>query len=314
MLLAAAFFLLFAQDAREALGPSQSSRKGPHPLVAEMRAHPAALRPELRGVHPRVFATSAELDELRVKAKGSHRAAWQRALANLRALQDAPAAPPAQERRAQNTTAINLAGAAFAYRIEGDPAYLAAARRYLEAALAYDVWGHTYSKPNVDLAAGHLLYGVGWAYDLLYHDLTPEERERCRKKLSYHARLLAAHYDLKPGRMYSYSQNHVSIPLAGLAVAAYALWDEDPQAAQWASLVRAFYSRILQTYSQDGQLLRRPGILGVHDPLADSLSGRAETLDGRGFVRSARIPECAFVCAPLRPSQRPGHFRSWRRV
>ncbi|MGH9831474.1 MAG: hypothetical protein ACRD9Y_00580 [Blastocatellia bacterium] len=51
-----------------------------------------------------------------------------------------------------------------------------AAKKYLEAAVSYDVWGYIYNKPNVDLAAGHLLYGMGWGYDLLYHDLTEAAR------------------------------------------------------------------------------------------------------------------------------------------
>ena len=38
------------------------------------------------------------------------------------------------------------------------------------------------NKPNVDLAAGHLLYGLAWGYDLLYHDLTENERARYREK------------------------------------------------------------------------------------------------------------------------------------
>src|SRR5439155_5478464 len=47
------------------------------------------------------------------------------------------------------------------------------------------------NKPNVDLAAGHLLYGLGWGYDLLYHDLSEKERTRYRDKLIKQARLMA---------------------------------------------------------------------------------------------------------------------------
>ena len=61
--------------------------------------------------------------------------------------------------------------------------YLDAARKYMDAAVSYDIWGYPNNKPNVDLAAGHLLYGLGWGYDLLYHDLTNAERTRYREKL-----------------------------------------------------------------------------------------------------------------------------------
>ena len=122
----------------------------------------------------------------------------------------------------------------------------------MDAAVSYEVWGYAYNKPNVDLAAGHLLYGLGMAFDLLYNDLTPAEREKYRNKLAKQAQLLADYYKPKPGRTYSYSQNHVFIPIAGLGVAAYALYDEVPAAPQWAALSRVIYDRVLATYSPDG--------------------------------------------------------------
>lgn len=244
---------LLAQDAREALGPRQGKAKGgPHPLQALMQAHPAPLRTELRGVHPRVFITSAGLADLKQRATTTHKAEWQQALAGLVAMKQDPAPSPAQKRRAQNTVAIGIAGAAMAYRIEGDERYLAAARKYMEAAVSYPVWGYTYSKPNVDLAAGHLLYGLGMGYDLLFDVLTEDERKRYRDKLAHQARLLAAHFAPKPGKTFSYSQNHCFIPIAGLAIAAYAIWDEVPEAAAWAAQSRAIFSRVLDVASPDG--------------------------------------------------------------
>ena len=242
-----------AQDAREALGTMQGkAMSGPHPLETLMKSHPAALRPELRGVHPRVYATAAELAEMRKRAKGSQREEWQKALARLTALREEPAPSPAQKRRAQNNTGIGIIGAALAYQIEGDPAYLEAARRYMDAAVSYPVWGYTYSKPDIDLAAGHLLYGLGAGYDLLYDALGEDERKRYRDKLVRQATILARHFTPTPGKSYSYSQNHCFIPVAGLAVAAYALWDEVPEAAGWAALSRAIFSRVLEVASPDG--------------------------------------------------------------
>jgi hypothetical protein len=242
-----------AQDALESLGTMQGKAgAGPHPLETLMKAHPAALRAELRGVHPRVYTTKAGLAALRQRAQGSERAAWQKALAGLTALRTAPAAAPAQKRRAQNNTAIGIIGAALAYQIEGDAKYLEAAKRYMDAAVSYEVWGYTYSKPDIDLAAGHLLYGLGAGYDLLYDALTEEERKRYRDKLIRQATILARHFTPKPGKSYSYSQNHCFIPIAGLAVAAYAVWDDAPEAANWAALSRAIFSRVLEVASPDG--------------------------------------------------------------
>lgn len=246
-----------AQDARESLGTMQGpAGSGPHPLETLMRAHPAALRPELRGVHPRVFTTRAGLDTLRQRARGTHRAMWQQAKAGLVAMNEEPAPSPAQKRRAQNTVAIGIVGAALAYQVDGEQRYLDAARKFMDAAVSYPVWGYSFSKPDIDLAAGHLLYGLGTGYDLLYDVLTPDERTRYRDKLVRQARILAAHFMPQPGKSYSYSQNHCFIPIAGLAVAAYAVWDDAPdvaaEAASWAALSRAIFTRVLDVASPDG--------------------------------------------------------------
>lgn len=253
LLLALLFCSGYAQDARETLGTKDGVKvKGTHPLTELMRVKNSTLKPELRGVHPRVYVTDDELATLRTRARTTHRELWQKALRNIRALKQDPPPAPAQERRAQNDVAIAIAEAALAYKIEGDQKYLAAAKKYMDAAVSYDVWGYTYNKPNIDLAAGHLLYGLGWGYDLLYNDLTQTERARYREKLTKQAQILFDYYKPKSGRSYSYSQNHVFIPMAGLAVTAYALYDETPHAPQWAALTRAIYDRVLATYSQDG--------------------------------------------------------------
>lgn len=245
---------LHAQDARELEQERTASRKlkGEHPLMELMRTRKSALRPELFGMHPRVYVTDKELAVLREYSRGSHRELWQRAIRDVRALRAAPPPPPAQVRRQQNEVGLAIAEAAFVYRIEGNKKYLDAARKYMDAAVSYDIWGYANNKPNVDLAAGHLLYGLAWGYDLLYHDLSEKERARYRDKLIKQARLLADYFKPKSGRTFAYSQNHTFIPLAGLGVAAYVLYDETPEAPAWASLTRAIYDRVLATYSQDG--------------------------------------------------------------
>lgn len=243
-----------AQDSRELEQQriASSKLKGEHPLFELMRTRKSALRPDLVGVHPRVYITDKELAELRTRARTSHRELWQQAISRVRALAADPPAPPAGQRRQQNEVGIAIAEAAFVYKIEGDKKYLDAARKYMDAAVSYDIWGYANNKPNVDLAAGHLLYGLGWGYDLLYHDLTENERTRYREKLIKQARLLADYFKPQSGKTLAYSQNHTFIPIAGLGVAAYALYDETPEAPGWASLTRAIYDRVLATYSQDG--------------------------------------------------------------
>ena len=243
-----------AQDVRELQDEKKISDriKGEHPLSVLMRTRNSTLRPDLAGVHPRVYLTSDELNVLGRKARTTHKQLWQEVLGNVRALRSEPPAPPAQKRREQNAVGIAIAEAALVYRIEGDKKYLEAAKKFMNAAVSYDIWGYANNKPNVDLAAGHLLYGLGWAYDLLYNDLSEQERSQYREKLIKQARLVAEHFKPRPGRTYTYSQNHTFIPISGLGVAAYALYGETPEAAEWAKLARAIFDRVLATYSQDG--------------------------------------------------------------
>jgi Domain of unknown function (DUF4962) len=244
---------VYSQDDQELKAEREASHKvkGEHPLVALERSKPSTLRPELVGVHPRVFVTQAEIDSLKQKAL-TQKELWQIAISRVRALTVEPAKPPAEERRAQNEVGIGIAEAAFAYKITGDRKYLDAAKKYMDAAVSYDVWGYSFNKPNVDLAAGHLLYGLGWGYDLLYNDLTTTEREKYRNKLIKQAHLMYEFFKPKSGKTYAYSQNHTFIPITGLAVAAYALVGETPEATEWAAESRAIYDRVLATYSPDG--------------------------------------------------------------
>ena len=99
-----------AQDKRELEQERTASKKlkGEHPLTELMRTRRSALRPELLGVHPRVYVTEKELGELRERARGSHHELWQRAISHVRALAGDPPPPPAEQRRQQNDVGIAI--------------------------------------------------------------------------------------------------------------------------------------------------------------------------------------------------------------
>jgi hypothetical protein len=231
--------------------PAPSDAESVRPF-AELVAHRVTLKPELEGVHPRIFVTAAGLERLRERARTTHKAQWQRVLAGLPAMKGDPPPPPGpQARRSQNEVAFAIAGASLAYAVEQKPELLEAARRWTLAAIDYEPWGYTYSKPNVDLAAGHLLYAIGWAYDLLYHDLTVAERGRIRASLERHAALVFEFFTPR-GERFAFTQNHDFIPNSGLAVAALALMGESKDAPRWAALARAHLHRTLHLLSPDG--------------------------------------------------------------
>src|SRR6266850_148595 len=230
---------------------SIAARGDQPPAFAELLATPVHLKAQLEGVHPRVFVTEEELQALRVRARTTHRQEWSRVISNLAALKSGPPGPPGpQERRAQNTIAYAISEVSFAYAIEKKPEYLDAARRWIFAAIDYEPWGYTYNLPNVDLAAAHLLYAVGWSYDLLYHDLTEAERQRIRSSLERHADLVYEHFASK--KTLSFTQNHDFITTSGLGIAALALFGESPSAPKWAALARAHEHRAGQLLSPDG--------------------------------------------------------------
>lgn len=247
------FSSAFTQDKQELEAERRASLKlkGEHPLINLMKTKNSSLKKELEGVHPRVFLTQAEIDKLKDKTK-TQKELWQTAISSVRALTIEPPPPPAEERRAQNEVGIGIPEAALAFKITGDKKYLSAAKKYMDAAVSYNVWGYSYNKPDTDLAAGHLLYGLGWGYDLLYNDLTPAERDKYKTKLIRQAKLMYDFFKPKSGKSYAYSQNHTFIPITGLAIAAYALEGETPDAKEWAALSRAIYDRVLATYSDDG--------------------------------------------------------------
>jgi len=250
MILASSLFVVVAPIL--ALGASTSAEA--IPAFADLLSHPVHLEPELVGVHPRVFVTAAELEALRTRARTTHREEWQKVLASLPALKGDPPPPPGpQERRSQNNVAHAIAGVSLAWAVEKKPEMLAAAKKWTLAAAAYEPWGYTYNKPNVDLAAGHLLYAIGWAYDLLYSELTPDERVRIRTSLERHAALVYEYFTPGPKRTrFEFTQNHDFIPTAGLAVAALALLGESKDAEKWAAAAYAHHHRANQLLSPDG--------------------------------------------------------------
>ncbi len=242
---------------------SARAKDAPVTPFEELLRRPARLHPELQGKHPRVFFDAASLETVRARARGSDRGLWRAAAGNVRALKLSPPEPgsPMLDRSgveqeegdlSQYEIAYILAEVTYAYSVEQDPRLLEAAKRWLLTVIKYDPWGYTFRTPNVDLPPAHLLYAVGFAYDALYQRLTAEERAAVRGKLARQARFMYDYFKYKPKKKYAFAQNHTFIPMTGLAVAAFALMGEEPEAEQWAQLARAVYDRVLLTFDADG--------------------------------------------------------------
>ncbi len=231
----------------------------------ELLDRPVKLRPELAGVHPRIFFSKAEIVDLRARAKGSGGELWRATLDDIETLRRDVPDPKDEDlyksgidtNRKRGTItqyamAFQIAETSMAYAVEQDDRYLKAAKEWTLAACDMPIWGYTYNKPNVDLPPAHLLYAVAFAYDLLYEKLTPAEKEIIRNKLVKQGRLMYEFFKYKPGKRYTYTQNHTWIPMAGLAIAAYAIMDEVEEAKEWAQLARAVYDRTMMAFGTDG--------------------------------------------------------------
>ncbi len=230
----------------------------------ELLKRPVELSRESRGVHPRLFFKAGDIPGLRDKAKNGGQQLWKETLGEIRTLKR-PVPDPANEdlyksgldkRKAGSMTqyalAFQITQTSLAYVIEQDERYLNAAKAWTLAACEMPLWGYTYNKPNVDLPPAHLLYAVAFAYDVLHDKLTETEKAAIRNKLVKQGRLMYDYFRYKPGKRYTYTQNHTWIPMAGLAIAAYAIMDEVPEAVEWAKLSRAVFERTMTAFGTDG--------------------------------------------------------------
>ena len=255
-----ALFILSVSSSRAQVYSANDSIKP----FTELLQKSVALRPELNNVHPRLFFTKEDLSKMRERAKGVDKKLWQAVLNDLQTLKrDAPDPKDEDlyksgldERKkgsiSQYEMAFQIAQTSYVYAIDGDEKYLEAAKKWTFAACAMPLWGYTYNKPNVDLPPAHLLYAVAFAYDVLFDRLTKAERETIKNKLVKQGSLMYEYFKYKPNKKYTYSQNHTWIPITGLAIAAYALMDEVPEAKSWAQLSRAVFDRTMLTFGTDG--------------------------------------------------------------
>lgn len=234
------------------------------PPFEELLNRPVNLSAGLNGVHPRLFFRANDIAKMRERKKSDADGLWKMTIADIQTLKRAVPDTKDEDlyksgidqRKAGSITqyafAFQITQTSLAYLVEQDERYLKAAKEWTLAACEMPMWGYTYNKPNVDLPPAHLLYALAFAYDVLHEKLTAGEKEIVRNKLIKQGRLMYDYFKYKPGKRYTYTQNHTWIPMAGLAIAAYAIMDEIPEAAAWAQLARAVFERTMAAFGTDG--------------------------------------------------------------
>jgi len=128
----------------------------------------------------------------------------------------------------------------MAFTLSGDRKYLDAAVAELDRALEWKTWVDTAHTPPYDLMAGELSMTFGLAYDWLYNELTPGERDRLRAGAE--KRGLGAYLDaadrVKPMWWLNADNNWNVVCSGGAAVLALALGDESPLSPKALDLAR----------------------------------------------------------------------------
>lgn len=208
--------------------------------------------------HPRLLLNAAGASRLRTPADAVHAAMLD---VNALSVQEFAAEQPmsydalvaAGGIDPWRTYGNNLVELAFRALNTGATADTAHAKRWLLAIVAYPHWGSGVDADR-DLPAAHLLFGTALAYDWLHTELTPDEEELVRRKLTNQAAIMHAY-----ARGYhplwwadTWTQNHNPINNAGLALAGYALRGEMEEATEWIAQGRANATRVLAALDRIG--------------------------------------------------------------
>lgn len=247
------------QEAIEAIRSKSNSSNEP-PLVLPKPTHHVTIREELIGHHPRIFFDAEKRDALR-KKMADPRLAFDRNrfldLARKFAAQKPPTNPPNTEDPFRDF-GNRLPILAFAYLMTGDADFLRAAREWITALNGYPSWAG-----DKDLGAGHVSFGMALAYDWLYHDLTPTEREAIQASLYRHGKILLER-STGPDTIgtwwgWAYFQNHSWINHTGIAAIAMALYESRPEEMQaWLDYTRTQFQTTYKNFGIDGSNFEGP--------------------------------------------------------
>lgn len=215
--------------------------------------------------HPRLLLNQANIAAMRAAASGVEKPAWTAVRQWLdKAAAETPIDPDAlgDPKRAGFNIADfrkiqslaedvenHIVVPAAAYRILGNPADLALARRWALAVARWKPNGRTGIKAD-DYAARQCLSALALAYDGLYDQWSPAERSQLRGSITARARALLAHQ--RPFQLDEFN-NHPWFQTAALVDAGLALGDESAEADGWWRYgAELFFTRYLTLWGRDG--------------------------------------------------------------
>ena len=216
----------------------------PKPVVLPAPTEKVAFRKELLSQHPRIFINAEGVEACRKRMVDPKMAPLVSSFL-LQADEIAAETPPetAPTGWLMRKIGYRLPRIAFAYLATRKPQYLEGARKWIHAVLSYAQWD-----TDTDLGASDVTFGMALAYDWLYSDLSPEERQQVEMALLRHGRLLLERSAKAPNNYWGggYFLAYGVLNHTGISTAAMALYDTNPAEMQgWLDYTR---SRFQTTY------------------------------------------------------------------
>jgi len=187
---------------------------------------------KLAGVHPRLFATANDFENMKRMASCELSEEYEALI--VKADEMAETEPPewttdgSAEQLWLRTVGITITTSLLAYKLTGEQKYKETAERFAKKGISYPSWGYG-SSANNDLAAADMFVAISCYYDWLYDELSNEEKTAIVNELITRGTVMSN------GSWYNfaYLQNHLWISMTGLYACAAAIYDVYEPAVKW---------------------------------------------------------------------------------
>ena len=221
-------------------------------LPARAVPRPVALRPKLRGTHPRLVVGAKEVAALRAQLRGPLAGHWDRLQTLVKTSWNLPfeTTPEGKVRPGpERMTGADrtLVSAASALLRPGRETTARAQRTFF--AYLRETARPDFGPLGIDTQSGEVLYVLCVAFDWLQPTLSAAQQARAKKRLWAIAAICRRHLD--PARR-DYAQAHYLGCGLGLLAFSFLFWEEHPEAAAWVAELRGALARVLAMLPADG--------------------------------------------------------------
>lgn len=220
------------------------------PTRAALQQGDFAIPLPLKSVHPRLLFTAKEMNDAIVRYK-QNPASFD-VFKPLVQKDDVTAEPSAfTEGEIGFKNSDRVARLAVAAVLTGDKTYWDALQRWVPILETYTPVSFTkLGGDNHDLVSGHVLHRLSLTYDVLYGHADPRLLAAVRHALAIQAD--DTFKALNALGHFPYDQNHFTIPISGLVMAASVLADENPDAVKWGVFASNTLKRTFSFLAPDG--------------------------------------------------------------